>query len=266
MLNMKIVGLQFLQTEKVGLTEEDEESFFDVYCRDKYGRRFLVEMQMWSQPHFDKRSNLYAALAVLDQAREARKRQKELGHKWDYDYDPVYVICFLNSKNNISEDLNDERVNPYFSEYITMSKATHKPLADEVSRVFIDLHRFRKNFDECENDLEKWLFSIKYMHRLKEYPDGIDGTELEELYSEAALAAWKPELRTKYERYMANKHDWDVSYQYGIELARGEGRGEGRGYAIIKLLKSGMSLETISSILEIPEDECRKYAAAIDKS
>ncbi len=226
-LDMKIVDLQFLQTEKMGLTEEEEAAVFDVYCKDELGRRYLIEMQMCNQPHFNKRSGYYMSLAVLDQAREARKRYKKMGKKWNYDYEPVYVISFLNSMNNISEDPDDPRVNPYISEYITRSVATGKVLGDNQNRVFIDLYRFQKEFEECRNDLERWLFSIKNMHTLMNFPAGINGTELEELYDEAKLAAWKPELRTKYERFMATEHDREVSLQYEKELSRAEGLAEG---------------------------------------
>ncbi len=267
LLKLKIVDLKFLQTEKLGLTEEDGESFFDVYCKDRFGRRFLVEMQMWNQPHFGKRSTLYASLAVLDQVRDARAHQKELGRKWDYDFDPIYVICFMNSKNTISEDPDDTRVDPYVSRYITRSIATGKDLGDEVNRIFVDLHRFRKTFVECANDVERWLFSIKYMHKLSDSPIGIDGTELEELYDEAKLAAWNPELRTKYERYMANKYDYEIGLQYekelarkeGLEEGRAEGRAEGMAKAVSSMVTSGMDLLTVSRILAISEDECQKY-------
>ena len=36
---------------------------------------------------------------------------------------------------------------------------------------------------------EKWLYSIRNMHLLKERPEGIEGTELEELYDEAHYTA-----------------------------------------------------------------------------
>ncbi len=232
LLDLKIVDLQFLQTEKMGLTEEEEASVFDVYCKDETGRRYLIEMQMCNQPHFNKRSGYYLALAVLDQAREAKRRCKDAGKKWDYDYEPVYVVSFLNSRNDISEDIADPRVNPYISHYITRSIATGKPLKDDKSRVFIDLYRFRKTFEECENDVERWLFSIKYMHQLKEFPKGVGGTELEELYYEAKLAAWNPDLRTKYDRLMATEHDREISLQYEKQLAREEGLAEGRAEGI----------------------------------
>ena len=48
-LGMKIVSVKYLPTERLGFTEEESRSFFDVYCKDSSGRRFLIEMQMWSQ-------------------------------------------------------------------------------------------------------------------------------------------------------------------------------------------------------------------------
>ncbi len=48
-LDMNVVDLRFVPTEKVGKTEDEGESRFDVYCEDMDGKRFLIEMQMWYQ-------------------------------------------------------------------------------------------------------------------------------------------------------------------------------------------------------------------------
>ena len=48
LLGLKIVSLRYLPTERLGLTEEESKSLFDVYCKDGNGRRFLIEMQMWA--------------------------------------------------------------------------------------------------------------------------------------------------------------------------------------------------------------------------
>ncbi len=263
LFDFRIVDLQFLQTEKFGLTEEDAKSVFDVYCKDESGRRFLVEMQMWGQPHFDKRSMIYLSLAVMDQVREGKKRCKDMNKKWDYNFESVYVVSFLNQQNNISEDPNDPRVDPYISRYITRSIATGKVLNDGTNRVFIDLHRFRKTFDECTSDIERWLFSIKNMHMLEDSPIGVDGTELEDLYIESRLAAWDPKLRTLYERLMANELDREISMEYEMGLARAAGRAEGRAEGeIIKatqiaknMLTKGMAVTDIADITGLSTKE-----------
>ena len=69
LLGMKIVSVKYLPTERLGLTEEESRSFFDVYCKDSSGRRFLIEMQMWSQHYFHKRAVYYSSMSVQDQAR-----------------------------------------------------------------------------------------------------------------------------------------------------------------------------------------------------
>ncbi len=240
LLDLTIVDLKFLQTEKLGLTERDGESFFDVYCKDGNGRRFLVEMQMWTQHHFNKRAVYYSSLAVQDQARDAKRVQKNEGKLvWDYDFEPVYVISFLNFKNQISENPRDDRANPYVSHYVYMSKATHKELEDETNLIFVDLNRFKKGYSDCWSSLDKWLFSIKNMHNLLERPDGFDGEELEELYVESSLAAWNPDERTQYELYMANRNDMLNSIREQLEDARAEAIREGLKEGQIKGLMEG---------------------------
>ena len=58
LLGMNIVSVKYLPTERLGLTEEESKSFFDVYCKDNSGRRFLIEMQMWGQHYFHKRAGI----------------------------------------------------------------------------------------------------------------------------------------------------------------------------------------------------------------
>ena len=76
-LDMKIVSVKYLPTERLGLTEEESRSFFDVYCKDSSGRRFLIEMQMWSQHYYHKRAVYYSSLSVQDQARIEKEKQKQ---------------------------------------------------------------------------------------------------------------------------------------------------------------------------------------------
>ena len=116
------------------------------------------------------------------------------------------------------------------------SKDTGRELGDDTNIVFIDLHKFRKDFEECSDLCEKWLYSIRNMHLLKERPAGVKGTELEELYTEAHYAAWSAEKRKRYEELIMNRHDYDVVLQHsydmgiqaGIEKGREEGKVEGR--------------------------------------
>ena len=271
-LGMKIVSVKYLPAERLGLTEEESRSFFDVYCKDSSGRRFLIEMQMWSQHYFHKRAVYYSSLSVQDQARVEKQSQKKRGRVWDYYFAPVYQVSFLNFPNTIVE-AKDDGGNPYISHYVYRSKDTGRELGDDTNIIFIDLQKFRKDFDECEDMCEKWLYSIRNMHLLKERPAGVEGTELEELYDEAHYAAWPAEKRMYYERYVMNKNDIEniicEHYEDGYAAGRAEGREEGREEGILsgvrssriemarKLYGRGMSVTEISELTSLSEDEVK---------
>lgn len=72
---------------------------YDSGFKIVFGRRFLIEMQMWSQHYFHKRAVYYSSLSVQDQARVEKKSQKERGRVWDYYFAPVYQVSFLNFPN-----------------------------------------------------------------------------------------------------------------------------------------------------------------------
>ena len=271
-LGMQSVSVKYLPAERLGLTEEESRSFFDVYCKDSSGRRFLIEMQMWSQHYFHKRAVYYSSLSVQDQARVEKQSQKKRGRVWDYYFAPVYQVSFLNFPNTIVE-AKDDGGNPYISHYVYRSKDTGRELGDDTNIIFIDLQKFRKDFDECEDMCEKWLYSIRNMHLLKERPAGVEGTELEELYDEAHYAAWPAEKRMYYERYVMNKNDIEniicEHYEDGYAAGRAEGREEGREEGILsgvrssriemarKLYGRGMSVTEISELTSLSEDEVK---------
>ena len=115
-LGTGILRLEYRNTEHPGLTEEERSSRFDVYCEDKDGTCFQVEMQNWSQKYFHKRAVYYSSLVIQDQAAKAQRKIRDDAEfgiarngrrkkaQWDYDFQPLYVISFLNYKNWTSEN------------------------------------------------------------------------------------------------------------------------------------------------------------------
>ena len=70
LLGTSIVSLEYRASEYPGMTEDDRASRFDVYCRDRNGAGFVIEMQNWSQKYFNKRAVYYSSLAIQNQAVE----------------------------------------------------------------------------------------------------------------------------------------------------------------------------------------------------
>ena len=81
------------------------------------------------------------------------------------------------------------------------------------------------------------------------------GTELEELYTEARLAAWPADVRVLYEKQTMNRNDYEniLHERYGDGHA--EGHAEGLAEAIKKMVASGMSHEKVAEILDMSLEE-----------
>ena len=257
-LGLNVVSVKYLPTERLGLTEEESKSFFDVYCKDSRGRRFLIEMQMWSQQYYYKRAVYYSSLSVQDQARVEKTAQKERGRPWDYYFAPVYQVSFLNFHNTIVETKEDD-TNPYISHYVYKSKDTGRELGDDTNIIFIDLANFRKSFEECRDQCEKWLYSIRNMHLLKTRPEGIEGTELDELYTEAYFAGWPADKRLLYEKHIMNRNDYEnilyERYEKGIADGVVKGIEQGIEQAAKRMIASGISKEAVAEILQLSMDK-----------
>ena len=141
----------------------------------------------------------YSSLVIQDQAAKAqqkiredtepgiRKKGRQKKARWDYDFQPLYVISFLNYKNWTSEYIG-EKINDHISLYRYTDIETGNELGDGTNLVFIDLYGFTKTIEECEGLEDFWIYSIKNMFNLEFCPEKIKGTEIEELYLKSELA------------------------------------------------------------------------------
>ena len=285
LLGFRIVHLEYRSNEYPGMTEEDRSSRFDIYCRDKDGSSFIVEMQNWSQKYFNKRAVYYSSLAVQNQAVEEYRRQKEqLKKAWDYDFRPTYVVSFLNYRN-WTFDGCERRRNEYVATYRYHDVETGGELNDGTTLVFIDIERFDKTVETCNNLEDLWLYSIKNMSQQVSCPDSVAGTEIEELFRQAELAKMTNEQRISFEIGVMSRNDMLNSFQETLEIEKekvkaeatkigmaeglatglAEGRAEGRAeerVAIIRLMSTnGMDDESISKILEMSLEDVKRITS-----
>ena len=260
----EIKTLSYRNPEHPGMTEEDDRAIFDVYCEDADGVRFLVEMQNWSQHYFNKRAVYYSTYAIQDQAtREKRHQLKTLGKEnWDYNYAPVYVVCFLSfNMKRTPDDLVKIKQDEYLSFYRYIDIETKEELGDGTTLVFIEMNKFQKEFQECHEKKERWLCSMKNMRGQLELPEGVSGTELETLYSKGEIAALPKSKKLNYISYIMSRNDELNSRAEQIADAReegfAEGRAEGRAEIIQRMYASGMSPGEIGRILNMNIEEVK---------
>ena len=84
----RIVNVQYLDKEKLGLSDGDRSLIYDILCETDDGEHIIVEMQNKYQPYFKKRSIYYVARSIVEQG--------ERGGQWRYDIKAVYMVAFLN--------------------------------------------------------------------------------------------------------------------------------------------------------------------------
>ena len=184
----------------------------------------------------------------------------------------MYQISFLNFPNTIV-DTKEEGANPYISHYVYRSKDTGKELEDETNIIFIDLQKFRKKWEECENSCEQWLYSIKNMHLLRTIPKGLTDPELIELYNEAHFAGWSAEKRALYEKIVMNRNDYENILYENSEDAKAEGRMEGHkeghkegymeGHLLMakKMIEDGIDADRVCRISGLTIEEIMEAAS-----
>lgn len=225
-----IVELRYNNVEHHGLVQGDGKAIFDVYCEDREGVRFLVEMQNWSQRYFNKRAVYYTTFAVQDQAaKEKRHQTKTLGNdRWDYNYAPVYVVCFLSfDMKKPPRELAKVKEDEYLSLYRYRDIETGEELGDGTTLVFVEMAKFRKSLKDCTTKREQWLHAMKNMSSQLETPDEITDPGLRAVYRKAELAAMPKEKRITYISQIMSRNDELNSRAEMLEDALAEGRARG---------------------------------------
>ena len=280
-----ISNIIFLDKEKHGFVIEEKSSTFDLLCQDKdTGEEFLVELQNRGKASYRDRMLVYATFPIREQMAEKYKsRRKQLEAKnrgedvgpidrMDYSLKPIYVISLINF--DFAHEADGALDQEYISRYKMRNDQNGEVLTDNLSMVFLEMDRLKlgpKDHGKCKNLLERFIFSIKYMHLLSERPKDFDDPLLVELYNASELATMSVMKRQKYDSIMYTEIDRLSELTYACEKASAEGEakgkaegiaiGEAKGKAeeraemILLLYESGMSVKEISERTKIPEEE-----------
>ena len=117
-----IVTLEYLSPELVPINPDKKDTIVDVRCKDKDGRQFIVEMQMYWTNAFKKRALLNTCKAYSMPA--------EKGEKYT-ELKPVYTLSLVN-----------DIAFPELDEFYHCYKLTHT----QNTRIFFSLYDFGENF------------------------------------------------------------------------------------------------------------------------
>ena len=250
-----ISNITLKDKEQHGLVIEEKNVTFDILCEDEEtGEEFLVEVQNADKDSFRDRMLAYSTYPVRQQLAEKvqKMRAGEDIDRMDYSLRPVYVISMVNFA--LKHASNDALEQDYISKYELRNGRNNEILTQSLNFVFLEMGRLKlgpDDKDKCKNLLERFIFSMKYMHLLTERPKGFDDPLLKDLYDATELASMTIDKREKYDKIMTNELDRICE----ISFARKEGEAEGRAEVARNLLKMGMPVEDIAKATSLSEEE-----------
>ena len=242
----RIVNLTFLDKEQPALFEEDRSLIYDIYCEPDEGEKIIVEMQNKSQPFFKNRSIYYVSESIA--------RQGERGSSWNYELDSVYLVAFLNFS---PLDFKKQ----FRTDVVLAEKDTKEQFSDKLRMIYLQLPLFTKEADECENQVERWIYLLKNMETLNRLPWAAQSAVFKKLESIADVGGMTRAERLQYDEALKKYRD-TISVFEGVRLeGRMEGRVEGslkEKIAIASNLRSmGMSISDISKATGLQEEEIK---------
>ena len=251
----RIVNIQYLDKEKIGLSDGDRSLIYDILCKTDSGEYIIVEMQNRNQPFFKNRAIYYTSRSIVEQG--------EQGSKWEYEIKAVYLIAFLNFRLH---DISDS----FRTDVGLMDLKTMKPFSDKIRMIFLQLPYFTKELEECKDVFEKIIYVLKHMEILQRMPFLAQDAVFKRLSEIAEVASLSKEERRQYDESLRHYRD-TIAVMHGQYLegeakgraeGRTEGRTEGRAEGIMevarKMKAKGHSEKEIEELTGLTREEIYK--------
>ncbi len=245
----EIKELTYLKNEQLGSRDIDRRAIFDLYCENKRGEKFIVELQKSKQNFFKDRTLYYATFPIREQAKRAT---------WDFELKAVYTVAILDF---IFEEDKAQHQKYRYDVKLTDIE-TCKVFYDKLTFIYLEMPKFNKSIDELETRFEKWLYVLKNLSRLDRVPDKLKEKIFERLFEVAEIARFNREELMSYEDslkyYRDLKNVIDTARQEGKLEGKLEGEREKTIEFIKKGIESGVSLELLSKLTGLSIDTIRQ--------
>ena len=258
----EIVTLEYLPSEMVPVNPDKKDTIVDVRCKDKDGRQFLVEMQMYWTDAFRQR--------VLLNTCKAYSLPADRGEKYS-ELKPVYTLSLVN--DIAFPELPDDFYHCYM---MTHSKYKEYTI-DDIEMIFVELPKFKPDTMLDKKMAVLWL---RFLTEINEHTKEVDKELLsddnvakavslveESAYSDAELWAidryWDSVSRERTalsEKYLKGEAKGrEEGRAEGLAEGEKNGREEGRkeqAYEIARnLMAIHLPIESIVKVTGLSEDE-----------
>lgn len=263
-----IANIDFVNTIQVPANPNDKSVIVDLECKTSDGRHILIELQKRRQEFFRERSLYYVTWPIQKQG---------IKGKWDYNFSAVYLISLLDFA------LDSDKSHEIVRTKIISDIKTHEVWTEKLIIFNLELSRFRLSKRQCKSIEEKWFFSLKNMHTLKERPQEFDEPEFQTLFQINDRTILDRNERQSYDESESEYLTMKNALDYAIKTGREEGREEGRLEGIVigktegillgearkqfeiakKLLDKGLAPLLVSESTGIELQEVEKIASGL---
>ncbi|MDP1723385.1 MAG: Rpn family recombination-promoting nuclease/putative transposase [Alphaproteobacteria bacterium] len=233
-----IQDVTFLKTVQDPEIAAQKTSIVDILCKDNKGNQYIVEIQVAKEKGFEKRAQYYAAKAYSSQARIGAA------------YADLKEIIFLAISNFII--FPDKEM--YKSDHIILDKKTNENDLKDFSFTFLELPKFKKNINELNTIVEKWMYFFKFADDTaeKDVAKIIAGDDIiERAYDELNRFSWNEEELLIYDQ--ADKYEG--AYIASMEQKYDEGILKGKVDIVKNMLTAGLDTETIARFTGLSHNE-----------
>ena len=123
--------------------------------------------------------------------------------------------------------------------------------------IYLQLPLFKKEADECENQVERWIYLLKNMETLNRLPWAAQSAVFKKLESIADVGAMTRAERLQYDEALKKYRD-TISVFEGVRMeGRAEGRKEGLRQTARNLKSMGLGIADIQKATGLSEEEIR---------
>ena len=129
--------------------------------------------------------------------------------------------------------------------------------SDKMRLIFLQLPCFQKTEVECENDFERWIYTLKNMDKLQRMPFKLRKAVFQRLEDIVDIASLPKEDRIKYDESIKVYRDNLVTEAY----AREQGRVLGHFDVARKMKAKGAPVELIADYTGLTIDEINEIQA-----
>lgn len=247
-----VKDVTYLNPEQLGVPKIDCRTVLDVYCENKEGEKFLVEIQKGEQQFLNDRNLFYTTFPGRDQGIK--------GKEWYYELKSVYIVSIFNfTFDHKNEDY-------YHREVKLVDRQTKEMFYDKLTHIYLEMPKFNKTEEELVTISDKWMFVLGNLACLQERPAALQERIFSRLFEAAEIARFNRKEIIEYEDSLKNFRDWysvmKTAKDKGVREGFKQGFEDGFGQAKIddarKMKEQAIPATVIAKITGLSIDEIEK--------